>query len=156
MRQLADGGERPLDDDTREALLATARHLAGDALRVLAVARRTDATLEDAERDLTFLGLVGMIDPPRAEARDAVQTCSRAGIRPVMITGDHPLTAQAIARELGILTDGRTITGAELEEIDDAELDTRGRVDPGLRPRLARAQAARRHGAAGRRATPSR
>ena len=155
VRQLADDGERPLDDDTREALLATARTLAGDALRVLAVARRVDATLEDAERDLTFLGLVGMIDPPRDEVRDAVQTCLDAGVRPVMITGDHPLTAQAIARELGILTDGRTITGAELEELDEDALarevesiQVYARVSPAHKLRVVQALQARGHSVA--------
>jgi Ca2+-transporting ATPase len=122
-RRLGDSGEAALGADERERLLATARGLAGDALRVLAVARRSDATTRNAERDLTFLGLIGMIDPPRPEAKDAVETCRRAGIKPVMITGDHPLTAQAIARELGILTDGRAVTGAELEAMDDAALE---------------------------------
>jgi P-type Ca2+ transporter type 2C len=121
-RQLSATGEAALDADAREALLGTAQELAGDALRVLAVARRADATLETAEREMTFLGLVGMIDPPRPEAKAAVRTCREAGIKPVMITGDHPVTAQAIARELGVLTTGRAITGAELEAMDDAEL----------------------------------
>ena len=123
VRELAASGERPLDDAGREALAATARELAGEALRVIAVARRSDATLASAERELTFLGLIGMIDPPRPEARQAVERCGEAGIRPVMITGDHPLTAQAVARELGILSDGRAVTGVELESMDDAELD---------------------------------
>ena len=73
---------------------------------MLAVASKPDATLENAEREMTFLGLVGMIDPPRPEAKAAIETCRQAGIKPVMITGDHPLTAQAIARELGLLQDG--------------------------------------------------
>jgi Ca2+-transporting ATPase len=122
-RQLGASGETALDAAGRDALLATARQLASEALRVLAVARRSDATRANAERDLTFLGLVGMIDPPRPEAKRAVERCARAGITPVMITGDHPLTAEAIARELGILTDGRAVTGAELESMDDAELE---------------------------------
>jgi Ca2+-transporting ATPase len=122
-RRLTADGDAPLDDTGRAALLATARELAGEALRVLAVARRANATPENAERELTFLGLVGMIDPPRPEARAAVETCRGAGIEPVMITGDHPLTAQAIARELGVLTGGRSVTGAELEAMDDAELE---------------------------------
>jgi P-type Ca2+ transporter type 2C len=122
-RRLEAGGEAPLDDEARDALLAAARKMAGEALRVLAVARRSNATPANAERELTFLGLLGMIDPPRPEASRAVETCLRAGIKPVMITGDHPLTAQAIARELGILTDGRAVTGAELDAMDDAELD---------------------------------
>ena len=112
-----------LTPEEREALLATARELADDALRVLAVAARSNATLTNAESDLTFLGLIAMIDPPRAEAKHAVARCLAAGITPLMITGDHPLTAQAIARELGILTDGAAVTGAELEAMDDARLD---------------------------------
>jgi Ca2+-transporting ATPase len=122
-RRLGPSGETALDAEQRDALLGTARDLAGKALRVLAVAERPDATPENAERELTFVGLVGMIDPPRPEAGDAVETCREAGIEPVMITGDHPLTAQAIARELGILTDGRAVTGAELEAMDDAALE---------------------------------
>jgi P-type Ca2+ transporter type 2C len=121
--QVTPSGEEPLDASGRDAVLTTAREMAGEALRVLAVARRADADLDNAERDMTFLGLVGMIDPPRPEARGAVETCKSAGITPLMITGDHPLTAQAIARELGILTDGRAVTGAELESMDDDALE---------------------------------
>ncbi len=124
-QQRGPSGETALDAAGREALLGVARELAGEAMRVLAVARRTDATLENAEHDLTFLGLVAMIDPPRPEAKAAVETCLHAGIRPLMITGDHPITAQAIARELGILTDGGTLTGPELESMDDDELERR-------------------------------
>jgi Ca2+-transporting ATPase len=122
-RQLEACGETALDDADRGELLATAREMASEALRVLAVARRSDATRESAERDLTFLGLIGMIDPPRPEAERAVERCRQAGIAPVMITGDHPLTAEAIASELGILTDGRAVTGVELASMDDAELE---------------------------------
>jgi len=89
---------------------------------VLAVAKKPNATIEDAERDMTFLGLVGMIDPPRPEAQSAVAQCNRAGIRVIMITGDHPLTAQAIAREIGLVHTGRAATGAELEDLSDEEL----------------------------------
>jgi Ca2+-transporting ATPase len=121
-RQLTAPGETALDGDGREALLETARQMASEALRVLAVARRSGATLENAEQELTFLGLVGMIDPPRPEAKAAVRTCEEAGIRPVMITGDHPLTAEAIAREVGLLADGRAVTGSELESMDGDEL----------------------------------
>jgi P-type Ca2+ transporter type 2C len=121
-RQLDVSGEIELDADARDALLDSSRTLAAEALRVLAVARRSAATVGNAERELTFLALIGMIDPPRPEARQAVETCKKAGITPLMITGDHPLTAEAIARELGILTDGRAVTGAELESMDDAEL----------------------------------
>jgi len=115
-------GEVPLDDAHRKAILAAAQAMAGEALRVLAVARRHDATPENAESGMTFLGLVGMIDPPRPEAKQAIDTCEQAGIRVVMITGDHPVTAQAVADELGILKGGRVVTGAELEDLSDAEL----------------------------------
>jgi Ca2+-transporting ATPase len=122
-RQLTASGEADLDDNAREAVLETAQTLAGQALRVLAVARRSSATRANAERDLTLLALIGMIDPPRPEAREAVERCRRAGVTPVMITGDHPLTAEAVARELDILTDGRAVTGAELDALDDAALE---------------------------------
>ncbi len=121
-RQVAASGETRLDDADQEAVLASARSMASDALRVLAVASKPDATAESAESGLTFLGLVGMIDPPRPEAQAAIQTCRQAGIRPVMITGDHPLTAQAVASELGLLTNGRVVIGAQLEEMTDADL----------------------------------
>ncbi len=101
-----------------------------DALRVLAVAYKEienipeNPTSEELENDLTLMGLVGMIDPPRPEAKDAVAICRKAGIKPVMITGDHVVTASAIARELGILQDGdKAITGAELDAMSDEELD---------------------------------
>lgn len=101
-----------------------------DALRVLAIAYKeideipSVLTSDTLENGLTFMGLVGMIDPPRPEAKDAVAICRRAGIKPVMITGDHVVTASAIARELGILLDGdRAITGAELDAMTDSELD---------------------------------
>ncbi|MBO4954337.1 MAG: calcium-translocating P-type ATPase, PMCA-type [Clostridia bacterium] len=101
-----------------------------NALRVLAIAIREIDTLsetptaEELEHDLVFVGLVGMIDPPRPEAKAAVETCRKAGIKPVMITGDHVVTASAIARELGIMEEGdRAITGAELDAMTDRELD---------------------------------
>jgi P-type Ca2+ transporter type 2C len=121
-RQVTATGETEFDDDDRKAVLETAQALAGEAMRVLAVARRSAATRANAERNLTLLALVGMIDPPRPEAKYAVERCRQAGVTPVMITGDHPLTAEAIARELDILTDGRAVTGAELESMDDPEL----------------------------------
>ena len=100
------------------------------ALRVLAVAYKEiddipdSPTSENLENGLTFLGLVGMIDPPRPEAKKAVAVCREAGIKPIMITGDHVVTASAIAKELGILIDGdKAITGAELDAMSDEELD---------------------------------
>ncbi len=116
-------GDVGLDEASRKVILETARQMAGEALRVLAVAVRENATRESAERDMTFLGLVGMIDPPRPEAKFAVRRCENAGIRPVMITGDHPVTAEAVARELGLLKTGRVITGAELEAMSETEFD---------------------------------
>ncbi len=108
--------------------------MSAKALRVLAVAyKQVDAipqtlTSETLENGLTLMGLVGMIDPPRPEAKEAVAVCRQAGIKPVMITGDHVVTASAIAKELGILQDGdEAITGAELDTMDDAALERRVR-----------------------------
>jgi Ca2+-transporting ATPase len=121
---------RPLSDARRAAIGATNEALAGEALRVLGVAFRTlpagaapDTVGEGAERELVFLGLIGMIDPPRPEARDAVATARMAGIRAMMITGDHPQTAAAIAADLGIAPAGsRAISGGELGRMPDDEL----------------------------------
>ncbi len=121
-RWATDDGERPLDALTRERLRAAATAMADDALRVLALASRRSETLGADMGDFVFLGLVGMIDPPRSEAYAAIGTCVRAGIKPVMITGDHPRTATAIARELGLLQEGRVVTGSELDTMDDAAL----------------------------------
>ena len=113
-----------------EAAKRITEEMSSDALRVLAVAYREideipeNLTSEELENGLTFMGLVGMIDPPRPEAKAAVAVCRRAGIKPVMITGDHVVTASAIAKELGILEEGdRAITGAELDAMSDEELD---------------------------------
>ena len=104
--------------------------LSKNALRVLAVAYKEIDTLpenlasEELENGLVFSGLVGMIDPPRPEAKEAVKICKKAGIKPIMITGDHVITASAIAKELGILNDGDlAVTGAELDEMSDSDLD---------------------------------
>jgi len=99
------------------------RRMAAEGLRVLAIAMKVGASLDNAEQDMTFLGLVGIMDPPRAEAKSAVQTCLDAGIIPVMITGDHPVTAQAVATELGILTTGRVVTGRDLDAMSDEDLE---------------------------------
>ena len=154
-RQLTREGEVALQESDRDAILDAVRRMAGEALRVLGVASKADATLEDAERDMTFLGLVGMIDPPRPEAKAAVEQCKRAGIRVIMITGDHPLTAQAVARELGLFEAGRTVTGAELEDISDEELlrdvediEVYSRVSPAHKLRVVTALQQRGHIAA--------
>jgi P-type Ca2+ transporter type 2C len=122
VRHLTTDGEVELDDTARAEILARAEALAHDALRVLALARRNEAEVENAESALTFLGLIGLIDPPRPEAAKAIETCAHAGITAVMITGDHPATAEAIARELGLLRNGRVVTGTDLEAMNDAEL----------------------------------
>jgi P-type Ca2+ transporter type 2C len=116
------GSTQRLDDAMRAALLAEADALGKRALRVLAFGVKEVSEIRGSEEGATFLGFAGMIDPPRAEAADAVRRCLEAGIRPVMITGDHPLTAEAIARELGILRDGRVVTGAMLQCMSDEEL----------------------------------
>lgn len=127
--------------------------MSGEALRVITVAYREWEALPDTldsetvESSLTLLGLVGMIDPPRPEAKEAVKICRQAGIKPVMITGDHVVTASAIARQLGIMEDGDlAITGAELDGMTDAELDEKlrsisvyARVSPENKIRIVRA-----------------
>ena len=144
---------RLLSDERREEILASNETLAGEALRTLGVAFRSlppeelDREVDDRiERDLVFLGLVGMIDPPREEVREAVDLARGAGIRPIMITGDHPKTAATIAAELVISGEGRAITGAELERLSDEELESEvressvyARVNPEHKLRIVRA-----------------
>ena len=121
---------RPISPSDRAALLQVSTSMAQDALRVLCMAYKivpAGAEIADilasAESGLTFAGMVGMIDPPRLEVRDAVAKCGQAGIRPVMITGDHKITAMAIARDLGIMRDGDSAyTGAEVEAMSEAQL----------------------------------
>ena len=120
---LAKDGVIPINQEIKAMIFETAKSMANQAMRILAVASKQNAVLETAEQDMTFLGFVGMIDPPRPEVRAAIQTCEQAGIKVVMITGDHPLTAQAIARELGILKNGRQVTGTELEAMSDEEFE---------------------------------
>ena len=126
-RYLTDEGEKPLGDEDRKKILAENKNMADRALRVLAAAYRNVPSVPDnmdeAENDLCFIGLVGMIDPIRPEVKDAVANCRSAGIRVVMITGDHVDTAVAIGKELGMLNDrSGALTGAELDEISDEEL----------------------------------
>lgn len=131
-----DQGVRELTESDRTRLLQASTLLAHDALRVLAIAERPldefelgkDAIVNDTEieQGLTFLGLVGLQDPPRAEAKEAVAKCKRAGIKTVMITGDHPDTARSIGRELGILgKDDEVLVGAEIDRLDDEALKER-------------------------------
>ena len=145
---------RPLTAERRLEILRTNEELAGEALRTLGVAlrsvpkedlRREDID-EDIEQQLVFLGLIGMIDPPREEARRAVARAKAAGIRPIMITGDHPRTAAVIARELGIDEAGRVVTGAEIAKLSaDAlgeivnQVSVYARVDPEHKLRIVKA-----------------
>ncbi len=124
-RWLGEGGEAELDGGARASIFATAGSMAEEALRVLAIAYKPGAEVAGVERGMTLLGLVGMIYPPRPEARAAIDICRQAGIKPVMITGDHPITARAVGRELGLLTTGEVVTGAELESMSDTELGER-------------------------------
>jgi len=122
---------RPLGPERRAEILRVNEELAGEALRTLGVAARALPSVdfdaadigEPVEGELVFFGLIGMIDPPRAEAKSAVYRAIEAGIRPIMITGDHPVTAAVIAQELGIVGEQAAITGAELEKMNDEELD---------------------------------
>jgi Ca2+-transporting ATPase len=155
-------GRRPLTASRREEILQVNDALASQALRTLGVAAlwvdadllEEYAAVPDArvEQDLVFAGLIGMIDPPRSEAKNAVARAKRAGIRPLMITGDHPRTASVIAQELGISDDGRAITGAELDRLPEAEraqtvaeISVYARVNPEHKLRIV--EALRRSGA---------
>jgi Ca2+-transporting ATPase len=146
-KELVGDERRPLTPGRRDEILALNQALAGEALRTLGVAGRwltSEALSEHAahpdsgvETDLVFVGLIGIIDPPRPEAREAVTRAKRAGIRPVMITGDHPATAGVIAQELGILSNGRVLTAPELERLTPeeaaravAEVSVYARVNP--------------------------
>lgn len=125
---MTSGGLEPLD---RNEVLRISEKMAADGLRVLGIAMRNweslpkDISPDNIERKLTLIGLVGMMDPPREEAKEAVRLCKTAGIKPVMITGDHPLTAKAIAKRLGILDDDHKaiITGRELEQLSLEEFE---------------------------------
>jgi P-type Ca2+ transporter type 2C len=129
--KIRDGGvARPMTDEDRERIASVAASWGEDAMRVLAMAVREhapDATgdLSAWERSLTFVGLVGIVDPPRPEVASAVAEAAKAGIRSVMITGDHPATARAIAREIGLWTEGdMLVSGAELDQLDQQRLET--------------------------------
>jgi P-type Ca2+ transporter type 2C len=149
---------RPLNDERRRQILDANDGLAGEALRTLGIAYREvpareleiDEVSERVEHNLVFAGLIGMIDPPREEAKPAVARAKRAGVRPVMITGDYPKTAVVIARELGISTTGDVVSGSELEEMQDATLSETvesasvyARVNPSHKLRIVKALQAR-------------
>ncbi len=117
----------PMSLSTRSRLISQNADMASKALRVIAVAykvvKESKINERTADGDLIFLGMAGMMDPPRKEAAQAVRTCKRAGIKPVMVTGDHIITAKAVARNIGLFVDGdKAITGEELSKIPDSEL----------------------------------
>ncbi len=126
---LIDGRLQALDEYDKKRIIKENESMANNALRVIAVAYLDFNTLplnvnENMENNLIFVGLIGMIDPPRPGVKEAVATCKKAGIKTVMITGDHIITAKAIAKELGILTLGdKTITGEELEKLPQEKLE---------------------------------
>lgn len=130
-RLVAEGVERPLDDKTKGDIAAATDRYAREALRVLAVAVRvlppdfSEFSSGGLEAELTFLGLVAMMDPPRPEVAEAVERCRRAGIRIIMVTGDYGLTAESVARRIGCLRGGppRIVPGSELESIPSADLE---------------------------------
>ena len=150
---MKDGAAVPMTEDYRAQILKANKGMADRALRVLACARRDWAEKpgstepEELEQDLCFMGLCGMIDPVRPEVADAIVRCRTAGIRPIMITGDHVDTASAIARELGILSgDAKAITGAQLSAMDDETFEKEfrnisvyARVQPEHKTRIVRA-----------------
>ena len=152
-RIIKDGKVVPLPRSEKEQILKTNEEMANQALRVLAIACKELPKLpagtydeDGVERDLTFVGLAGMIDPPRAEAKGANELCRKAGIKTVMITGDHKLTAVAIAKELGIMENDEALTGAELDSLSDEKFDdvvekvsVYARVSPEHKLRIVRA-----------------
>ncbi|MEM4250584.1 MAG: calcium-transporting P-type ATPase, PMR1-type [Candidatus Bathyarchaeia archaeon] len=158
---LRDNGVSQLSEEGKRRILDVNERMASEGLRVLAMAYRnlpatvnpTESAGTYVEQDFTFVGLAGMMDPPRTEAKNAVQTCKNAGVKTIMITGDHMLTASTIARELGILEDGgRVLTGSELDSIGEGELDdlvenvsVYARVSPEHKMRIVTALQARGH-----------
>jgi Ca2+-transporting ATPase len=128
-RQQSAAGEQSLDKGTKQEILDAVAEMAADGMRVIAFAEKTvvdgkiRALSQDAaEANITFIGLVGLADPPRPEAKEAIAACRMAGIRPIMVTGDHPLTAKAIAAQIGMDGDGQQMTGPELDKLSDREL----------------------------------
>ena len=150
------GRERELTNAARENIQSIANGMADDALRVLGLAykRLPDTTeiTETIEQDMVFVGLAGMIDPPREEVKEGIKLCDQAGMKSVMITGDHKTTAIAIAKELGLLKEGLTLTGAELDRLSHDELEALverikvyARVSPSHKLRVVEALTKRGH-----------
>lgn len=148
---IENGQARPLTKQDQENIMTASKKMSDTALRVLAIAERNPLPIQDMngelEEHLTFLGLVGMIDPPREEVKHSIQQCKEAGIQTVMITGDHQNTALAIAKELGIADSlSQTLTGQELNELSDTDLKERvktvrvfARVSPEHKVRIVKA-----------------
>ncbi len=137
----------PLTRTLRQRFLEAAAQMGGEALRVMALAEKACETAEEAESGLILLGLCGMLDPIRPEAKEAIRLCAKARIRTVMITGDHPATAMAIAKQAGILRGKKCLTGAELDRMDEEtlrktidEYSVFARVGPAHKLRLVRAR----------------
>ncbi len=128
-RVYLNGKEKKLSKKSRDEILGKNEEMASQALRVLGIAYKvipeqlTEYNAESVENNLVFVGLVGMIDPPREEAKEAVELCEKAGIKTVMITGDHKLTAVAIGKEIGIMKSGLAFTGKELDDLSDEEFE---------------------------------
>lgn len=122
-----DGKIKELDEELRKEILEKNEEFAGEALRVLALAYREDVEepfdSENIEHDLTFIGLAGMIDPPRSEVKEAIERAEKAGIDVKMVTGDNPTTAEAIAMDIGLTENPRVMTGSEIDEMDEQELE---------------------------------
>ncbi len=152
--QIMDDESVPLTEEKRKEILAANDAMTGDALRVLGVAYRVErdvpeegVTPEELEHDLIFVGLIGMIDPPREEVKPALEKARHAGIRTIMITGDYPNTARAIAKSIGLIRPGhKVLTGADLDKMSDDDLrreikhiDVFARVSPAHKMRIVEA-----------------
>ena len=147
--------EIELDTSTRERILSASQEMADNALRVLGLAYKSAYVTEsdaDIQKNMVLLGLVGMIDPPRPEVKEAIKECDQAGIRTVMITGDHKATAVAIARELGLIKGGLALSGAEVDEMNQSQfeemvekIDVYARVSPSHKLRVVEALTRRGH-----------
>jgi Ca2+-transporting ATPase len=155
-RILRDGEEVALSQDIRKVVIGTAHQMAEDALRVLGLAYKplSKVTISDGdvETNMVFVGMTGMLDPPREEVKEAIKTCDQAGIKTVMITGDHKLTAVAIARELGILKEGLALSGDEVDKLNDEQfselvekIEVYARVSPAHKLRVIEALTKKGH-----------
>jgi len=155
-RVLTETGEKELSESEKNRILEESQKMAAQALRLLGLAYKkipSEETIsERIENDMVFIGLVAMIDPPREEVKDSIKLCEEAGIKSVMITGDHKLTAEAIANELGLMKGGIAITGEELDAISDKEFESKvedirvyARVSPSHKLRVVEAFSKKGH-----------